>query len=179
MRPPLVVVAAIALAGAIGLAASRPWAAAGSSSTSSATQSGMIALPLAVHAGQMALYGHIKKLVRTGARFELGFDPAWLASGITASRAKLRDTGSSEVPNDSYTVDEGHRLLTYRVPSSARVTVLTNDGTGMSSATISVSELARIINGGPHRKLFEPLASGIWIRVHSDTVEELDQQYQP
>ena len=64
----------------------------------------------------MALYGHIKKLARKGARFELGFDPAWLTSGITASRAKLRDTGSSEVPNDSYTVDEGHRLLTYRCP---------------------------------------------------------------
>ena len=122
MRSPLVVVAAIALAGAIGSAASRPWAAAGSSPTSSATRSGMIALPPAVPTGQVALYGHIKRLARTGARFELGFDPAWLTSGITASRAKLRDAGSSEVPNDSYTIDEGHRLLTYRVPSNARVT---------------------------------------------------------
>ena len=32
---------------------------------------------------------------------------------------------------------------------------------------------------GKHRKLFEPLASGVWIRVRIDTVRELDQQYQP
>jgi hypothetical protein len=35
------------------------------------------------------------------------------------------------------------------------------------------------VNGGPHRKLFEPLDSGVWIRIHNDTVKELDQQYKP
>ena len=35
------------------------------------------------------------------------------------------------------------------------------------------------MNGGPHRKLFEPLDSGVWIRVRIDTVKELDQQYRP
>lgn len=32
---------------------------------------------------------------------------------------------------------------------------------------------------GKHRKLFEPLDSGVWIRVHSDTMRSLDQQYPP
>jgi len=142
-------------------------------------QSGFLTLPPAAPAGQMTLYGHIKTLSRKSGRFLLGFDPAWFTLGITASRAKLADTGSSEVPNDSYVVEEGHRLLTYIVPATARVTVLTNNGTGISSTPITVSELARVVNGGKHRKLFEPLDSGVWIRVRIDTVLELDQQFHP
>jgi hypothetical protein len=150
-----------------------------SSAAPATQQSGFLLLPPAAPAGQMTLYGHIKSLSRKHGRFELGFDPAWFTSGVTARRAKLADTGSSDVPNDNYTVDEGHRLLTYIVPTTARITVLTNDGTGISSTPITVSELARIVNGGKHRKLFEPLDSGVWIRIRIDTVRELDQQYRP
>jgi hypothetical protein len=57
--------------------------------------------------------------------------------------------------------------------------VLTNNGQGIAATQITVSELARIVNGGKHRKLFEPLDSGVWIRVHVDTVRSLDQQYHP
>ena len=58
--------------------------------------------------------------------------------------------------------------------------MLTNHGTsGISATPIPVAELYRIVNGGPHRKLFEPLRSGVWIRVRIDTVKELDQQYRP
>jgi hypothetical protein len=58
--------------------------------------------------------------------------------------------------------------------------VLTNQATkGISATPISAAELSRIVNGGKHRKLFEPLASGVWIRVRIDTVKELDQQYKP
>jgi hypothetical protein len=128
----------------------------------------------------MVLYGHVRRLSCTGGRIKLGFDPAWFTSGATASAAKLADTGSSDVPNDNYVVEEGHRLLTYLVPETARVTVLTNQGTkGIAATPITVAELLRIVNGGKHRKLFEPLASGVWIRVRIDTVRELDQQYQP
>ena len=142
-------------------------------------QSGFVLLPPAAPAGQMTLYGHVKALTRKGGRYVLRFDPAWFTSGITASRAKLEDTGSSDVPNDNYVIEEGHRLLTYLVPMTAHVTVLTNNGSGISSTPITVSELARIVNGGKHRKLFEPLQSGVWIRVRIDTVRSLDQQYQP
>ena len=44
---------------------------------------------------------------------------------------------------------------------------------------ITVDELARIVNGGAHRPLFEPLDSGIWLRTHIDRVCALDQQYRP
>jgi hypothetical protein len=151
----------------------------GAPSTAARQASGFLLLPPAAPAGQMVLYGHIKSLVRKNGRFVLRFDPAWFTSGVTAGRAKLEDTGSSDVPNDNYIVEEGHRLLTYVVAKTARVTVLTNDGTGISSTRITVSELARIVNGGVHRKLFEPLDSGVWIRVRIDTVRELDQQYRP
>jgi hypothetical protein len=70
-------------------------------------------------------------------------------------------------------------VLTYLVPTTSHITVLTNNRSGVSSTPISVSELARIVNGGKHRKLFEPLGSGVWIRVHGDTVRSLDQQYRP
>ena len=161
------------------VSASSPLWAASKPSASLQAQSGFLRLPPAAPAGQMVLYGHIKKLTRKGGRYELRFDPAWFTSGVTASRAAKEDTGSGDVPNDNYIVEEGHRLLTYLVPTSARVTVLTNGGNGISSTPIPVSELARIVNGGKHRKLFETLDSGVWIRVRIDTVLELDQQYRP
>jgi hypothetical protein len=70
-------------------------------------------------------------------------------------------------------------VLTYLVPWSAHATVLTNNGQGISSTPISISERARMVNGGKHRKLFEPLDSGVWTRVRIDTVRSLDQQYRP
>jgi hypothetical protein len=148
--------------------------------SASAATTNFLLLPPAAPAGQFTLYGHVKKLTRTGTRYVLRFDPAMFTSGLTASVAKKEDTGSSDVPNDNYVVEESHRLYSYILPSNARVTVLTDHGSaGISATPISAAELYRIVNGGPHRKLFEPLASGVWIRVRIDTVKELDQQYQP
>jgi hypothetical protein len=169
---------AVAAALAVALGLTQPW----STSASAATgrRSNFLLLPPAAPAGQMVLYGHIKKLTQAGGHYLLGFDPAWFTSGLTASRAHKEDTGSSEVPNDNYVIEEGHRVLWYTLPSTARITVLTNQGTkGISATPISAAELSRIVNCGPHRKLFEPLASGIWIRIRIDTVKELDQQYAP
>ena len=178
MKLGVVTIALVASVVAAVSASSPLWAASEPSATLQ-KQSGFLRLPPAAPAGQMALYGHIKKLTRKGGHYELRFDPAWFTSGVTASRAALEDTGSSDVPNDNYVVEAGHRLLTFLVPKSARVTVLTNDAKGISSTPIAVSELARIVNGGKHRKLFETLDSGVWIRVRIDTVRELDQQYRP
>ena len=177
MKHGVVVIALVAGVVAAVSASSPLWAASKPSATVQ-TQSGFRRLPPAAPAGQMVLYGHIKKLVRKGGHYELRFDPAWFTSGVTASRAAFEDTGSSDVPNDNYVV-ESHRRLTYLVPTSARVTVLTNNAKGIASTPIRVSELARIVNGGKHRKLFEALDSGVWIRVRIDTVQELDQQYRP
>ncbi len=150
-----------------------------------AQRSGFAPLPPAAPAGQMVLYGHIRTLVRKGSRFELRFDPAWFTSGVTANVAAAEDgvvAKGEPVPNDNYVVDESKRRLTYLVPPTARVTVLTNEGTvGITSTRIPVSELAQIVRGkNPKgRKLFESLQSGVWIRVRIDTVKSLDQQYRP
>jgi hypothetical protein len=128
-------------------------------------------------------YGHITGLSRKGGRFELRFDPAWWLTGVAAERAAAADGAirpGEPVPNDYYIVDEGHRVLTYPVPATARVTVITR---AVRPAAITVAELAQIARGrNPrHRPLLEPKA-GFWIRIaggYPGTVLSLDQQYQP
>lgn len=130
------------------------------------------------------IFGHIKSLTPRGDHFVMRFDPAWVTSGVTANTAAAED-GAVEpgqpVANDNYVIDESHRLLTYVVPAGARVTVLTREGdpVNFGATPIAVAELERIVNGGPHRPLFEPLESGVWIRVRVDTACALDQQYRP
>lgn len=175
MKPSLVVLSAGAVLAAF-FASSHLSASPGSSSA----VADAMRLPPAAAAGEVVLYGHIKSVTRTGRRFEMRFDPAWWLTGVTASRAKLEDTGSSDVPNDYYIVEEGHRLLTYVVPATAHVTVLTR---GRPVTAITVSELAQIVRGKnpKHRPLLEPKA-GFWIRVgyrYPGRVLSLDQQYQP
>ena len=127
-------------------------------------------------------YGHIASLTPDGDGYRLRFDPAWFTSGVTANEAAAED-GNVEpgepVPNDNYRIEEGHRLLTYLVPTDARVTVLTNNGTGILSTPITVSELAGLVAGEKPVELYEPLDTGVWIRVHVDTVCTIDQQYLP
>ena len=124
------------------------------------------------------LFGHIRSLRHTGREYTLRFDPSWLLSGVTASRAKFEDTGSTDVPNDFYEVEEGHRVLTYRVPTNARVRVLTR---AVHGTRITVAQLAELVAGRNPlpRPLFEPLATGFWIVVDGDAVRSLDQQYRP
>lgn len=169
MKPSLVILAAAAALVAAGSAARLV---AAPSSSAAAKQRENI------------LYGHIKSLTRAGGRFELRFDPALWLTGFTAQRAKLEDTGSSDVPNDYYIVDESRRLLTYLVPATAHVTVLTRHGSGpIPTTVITVAELAQILKGKnpKHRQLTEPKA-GFWIRIgykYPNPALSLDQQYQP
>jgi hypothetical protein len=123
-------------------------------------------------------YGYIKSLKRKGATFELRFDPAWLLTGKTANQAALEDTGSSDVPNDNYVVNESTRAYTFFVSPSAHVTVLKE---GVNGSPITVDQLAQLANGGnPFPKpLFEPISTGFWISIRNDTVGSLEQQYHP
>jgi hypothetical protein len=130
------------------------------------------------------IYGHITALARKGDGFELHFDPAWFTSGLTANTAAAEDGAipkGESVPNDNYVVEEGHRSLVYLLPTTADVTVLAKGlpQGAVPTAEITVAELARIVNGGAHRPLFEALDSGVWIRVHIDTVCSVEQQYRP
>jgi len=129
-------------------------------------------------------FGHIKSLTRKGDHFEMRFDPAWFLSGETANIAAAEDgavEAGQPVPNDNYVVEEGHRLLTYLVPDDAHVTVLTKDGdpAQLGATPITVSELAQIVQGNSSLELFEPLETGVWIRVNVDAVRAIDQQYRP
>lgn len=129
-------------------------------------------------------YAHVRSLRRTGGRFVMRVDPALWLSGVTAYHAAVEDKAiapGEPVSNDYYIRDSDHRLLTYRVPANARVTVLIREGTGpIPTTAISVSEFAQIIQGKnpKHRRLLEPKA-GFWLRVAADNVFSLDQQYQP
>ena len=130
------------------------------------------------------MYGHIASLKPDGDEYRMRFDPAWFTSGVTANVAAAED-GKVEpgepVPNDNYVVDEGHRLLTYIVPSDTPVTVLTRQGdpANFGATSISVEELSQLVAGEKPIELFEPLDTGVWIRIHVDTVCSIDQQYVP
>ena len=81
------------------------------------------------------------------------------------------------MPNDVYDVDESHRLLTFLLPAGTRGAVLV--GGGLNTKTVGADELAQLVAGTSSLKLFEPLSSGVWIRVHSDTIRAFAQQYRP
>ena len=138
--------------------------------------------PAAQEACADRIFGHISSLTLEGNEYVMRFDPAWFTTGRTANEAAAED-GAVEpgepVPNDNYRIEEGHRLLTYLLPKDAHVTVLTRQTDNFGSTPITVAELAELVNGGTPVELFEPLDSGVWIRVHSDTVCDLEQQYLP
>ena len=173
MKPAVVILTILALAAAVGYGSTRA-----ATKTVTVTRKSPTA-----RSQQIAQFGYIKSLTRKGSGFELRFDPAWFVSGQTANTAAAEDgavDAGQPVPNDNYVVDESDRVLTYLVPDTARVTILTRDSTApLYETTSTVAELERIVNGGDHRPLFEPLDSGVWIRVHNDTVCTLDQQYRP
>jgi hypothetical protein len=132
---------------------------------------------------QLVFYGHVRSLRRVGSAYRMRVDPAWWLGGATANAAAVQDHAISpgeSVPNDYYIVDEGHRLLTYVVPAGAHVTVITNEPNCTCSTAITVAQLAQVVRGRnpTDRTLMEP-RNGFWIRVATDTVRSLDQQYQP
>jgi hypothetical protein len=155
----------------------------GSTTAKTVTVVRTVPLKLGGNADQQ-LFGHVKSVERTSGGYLLRFDPAWLVTGITANVAAAQQQGTHctpakcpPVPNDVYDVDESHGLLAYLLPAATRGTVLV--GGGLSTKTIDAGELARIVSGTSSLKLYEPLSSGVWIRVHSDTVRAFAQQYRP
>jgi hypothetical protein len=128
---------------------------------------------------EQVLYGYVKTLTKKGSAYTMTFDPANFLTGVAANDAAAADGVISKgqpVPNDNYVVNDSKRAFTYNVDPNARVTVLTNGPTGTPS---TVAKLAAIVNGTSTTKLWEPLSTGVWIRVRIDTVKSLDQQYHP
>jgi hypothetical protein len=125
------------------------------------------------------LYGYVRALAKRGSAYTLTFDPANFLTGIAANQAAAADgviPKGQPVPNDNYVVNDSKRAFTYKVDPNARVTILTTGPTGTRS---TVAKLAEIVNGTSTTKLWEPLSTGVWIRVDIDTVKSLDQQYHP
>jgi hypothetical protein len=136
-------------------------------------QAPLLKLPRAADAGQQTQFGRIDSLTRAGSRYVLRFDPASFLTGYTAERAKREDTGSGDVPNDYYILDETHRLLSYVVPAGTPVTVLTH---GTNTTPISVTALARRVRSGREKGI------GFWLLIGSKyptPALSIDQQYQP
>jgi hypothetical protein len=175
MRATMILLGAVAIFVATASASQRPLAA-----NPSATA--LLRLPRATRAGETSLWGHVKVLVRKRGRVEMRFDPGLTLHGVTAEHAALEDTGSKDVPNDVYTIEEGHRLLTYVVPLATPVTILTS---GPHTTKISADEFAQIVAGKnpKQRPLFgRPTDFGFWIRVgtkYPNPVLSIDEQYQP
>ena len=128
--------------------------------------------------GESVQFGYLKSLEKKGSDYELRFDPAFFLSGETANAAAAED-GAIEpgqpVPNDYYVVDEGHRLLTYRVPADAKLTVV---ALGPKNIPTTVEALAKMV-AGEQTAPWMPISSGFWLRARIDTVVSLDQQYRP
>lgn len=80
------------------------------------------------------IYGHIKSLTRKRGRFEMRFDPALWLGGVTAYRAAVEDMHirpGEPVSNDYYIREESNRLLTYLVPATARLRIITDISAGI------------------------------------------------
>jgi hypothetical protein len=130
------------------------------------------------------IYGHISSLKPYADGYRMRFDPAWFTSGVTANMAAAEDgvvEPGQPVPNDNYKIEEGHRLLTYLVPTATHVTVLTRHGdpANFGATPIDVDELVQLVDGQKPVELFEPLDTGVWLGVKIDTVCSIDQQYVP
>lgn len=128
---------------------------------------------------EQVLYGYVRTLTKQGSAYTMTFDPANFLTGVAANEAAAADgviPKGQPVPNDNYVVNDSKRAFTYKVDPNARVKVLTNGPKGTPS---TVAKLAAIVNGTSTTKLWEPLSTGVWIRVDVDTVKSLDQQYHP
>jgi hypothetical protein len=132
---------------------------------------------------QTVFFGYPRSLKRVGDHYVARIDPTLMLTGVTASTAAVEDgvlKPGEPIPNDYYERNEANRLLTYRVPANAHVTVIVNPG-DLRSVVVPVSEFALIVQGKNPKKrpgLWGP-ASGFHIRVRGDTALAFDQAYRP
>ena len=142
--------------------------------------------PATIASGDQRIYGRIRTVTRSPGGYELGFDPAWFLSGVTANAAAAADQGAQceptacpAVPNDNLVVDESNRVYVYLLPADVRGTVLTSSPTGFHETPVTAAQLAQLVAGTSPLHLFEPLSSGVWLNVHIDTVRSFAQEYVP
>lgn len=140
------------------------------------------ALRLYSHPSQLVQFGYVSSVTQKGREYVLRFDPALWLEGQTANVAAAEDGAvnpGEAVPNDYWIRNPDHKLLTYKLPANAHVTILVN----LQTTKVSVATLARLLGtakgcGGKYQ-LHLPCRLGFWLGYSIDTVKSLDQQYQP
>lgn len=139
-------------------------------------------LPLFSPPKEITQYGYIVSVTPKGSAYTLRFDPALWLEGQTANVAAAEDGAvkpGEAVPNDYWIRNGDQKLLTYKLPANAHVTVLVQ----LKTTKISVAYLAKLLAGksgcGTRFELRPPCRNGFWLRYSVDTVKALDQQYQP
>jgi len=132
---------------------------------------------------QITEFGYVQSITPKGNGYLLRFDPALWLEGLTASDAAADDgqgTRGQPVPNDYYIRNTDHKLLSYKLPANAHVTILVNQKT----TKVTVAKLAQLLKTRPKEcgtpyMLRAPCRLGFWLRYQIDTVKALDQQFQP
>jgi hypothetical protein len=141
-------------------------------------------LPLFSPPKQLVQFGYVASVTQKGRDYVLRFDPALWLTGETANVAAAEDGAirpGEPVPNDYWIRNPDHRLLTYKLPAGAHVTILRS----LETTKVSVATLARLLKTKPRNacagryQLHPPCRLGFWMRYSIDTVKALDQQYQP
>jgi hypothetical protein len=157
---------------------------AGCGSTKTVVRTVTVAPPLGGSADQM-VYGHVISAEPAKGGYFVRFDPASWLSGIAANVAFAQSMHQTcapracpPVPNDYYVVDDGHTQLTYFLPHTTSGTVLTRP-LAFPGTAVSADRFVRLVAEGAQAPLYEPLASGVWIRIHNDTITRFAQQYRP
>ena len=127
-------------------------------------------------------FGYVTSVAPRGKAYTVRFDPALWLEGQTANAAAAEDgvvKPGEAVPNDYYIRNPDHKLLTYKLPANAHVTILVN----LQTTKSTVAKLAQLLkakgNACTPYQLRLPCRLGFWLRYSIDTVKSLDQQYQP
>ncbi|HEX3454693.1 MAG TPA: hypothetical protein VHS03_08710 [Gaiellaceae bacterium] len=151
--------------------------------TAAAALSGLAfaSLPLFSPPARIDEFGYVDSVTAKGSGYVLRFDPALWLEGQTANVAAAEDGAikpGQSVPDDYWIRDPDHRLLTYKLPANAHVTILVN----LQTTRISVATLAKLLRTskpGGRYELRGPGRRGFWLRYSIDTGKALDQQYEP
>jgi hypothetical protein len=142
----------------------------------------LASLPLFSPPTQIVEFGYVTSVTPKGKAYLLRFDPALWLEGQTASAAAAEDgvvKPGEPVPNDYYIRNPDHKLLTYKLPANAHVTILVN----LETTKSTVAKLAQLLkakgNACTPYQLRLPCRLGFWLRYSIDSVQSIDQQYQP
>ena len=142
------------------------------------------ALRLYSHPSQLVQFDYVSSVTQKGREYVLRFDPALWLEGQTANVAAAEDGAvnpGEAVPNDNWIRNPDHKLLMYRLPANAHVTILVQ----LRTTRVSVARLAALLTSSAAKDcagtyaLRPPCRLGFWLRYATDTVKSLDQQYQP